>query len=710
MSETNEPGESSLSAALRLSEERLRLVQSVAGIGSIVWDLIENRVWRSPEYLALHGLPLDAPAEVGWSDVWLDRLHPDDRESVRAGMAESAARPGDFEREYRICRVDTGEERWLYNRGRTEADADGRPVRMIAAQTDITERKRAELRHAFLLRLSDVLGEAESARAATETAARLIAEKLRADGIGFMEMNPEGGEAWLLSGYGKTADRFVHRPLRIGREGPFRGASLADTAFGRTFVLRSLADDPRTAGDAEAIRKATRTEAAIHVPLMRAGRLRALLFVHSDRPRDWTTAEVELAEAAAARVSEAIERMRAEDAVLRANEALAEQVTVAVAARETALSQLHQAQKLETIGQLTGGIAHDFNNLLTPITGALDILAHRFGDDPRLARLIGGALQSAERARTLVQRLLGFARRQPLRPAAVNVAGLLDGMRDLITSSVGPQIALSLEAAEDLPRAMADLNQLELALLNLCVNARDAMREGGALTIAARAEDLDPANMAGLKPGRYVRLSVADTGIGMDAETCARAIEPFFSTKAKERGTGLGLSMVHGLAAQLGGGLAIASAPGEGTRIDLWLPVARTGTRAPEAAAAKSPVALRPLSLLLVDDEHLVRTATAEMLRDLGHHVDEASGAREALAQLQGGQRYDAVVTDYMMPDVDGVELARRIDAMAPGMPVLLVTGYMGLAEGAGDLPRLAKPFGRDAINACLARLVAVPA
>jgi len=375
---------------------------------------------------------------------------------------------------------------------------------------------------------------------------------------------------------------------------------------------------------------------------------------------------------------------------------LEKRVEERTAEREAALGQLHEAQKLETLGQLTGGVAHDFNNLLTPIIGALDLLQRKMeGADTRSERWIANALQSGERAKTLVQRLLGFARRQELQSGPVDVAALVSGMRDLISSSVGPEIELKVRCAGELPRALADPNQLELAILNLCVNARDAMPQGGLLTIAAETALLGPGSEPRLPPGLYVRLSVIDTGTGMDAETLARAVEPFFSTKETGRGTGLGLSMVHGLTAQLGGAFTLGSVEGEGTRADLYLPVtedipdaAKTGPR----GATLQP--LRPLSILVVDDEELVRRGTAEMLRDLGHQVVEAEGGAEALVTLAAQPDIELVVTDYKMPRMDGAELARRIRTGRPDMPILLISGYTGVADPIEGLPRLNKPFG----------------
>jgi len=386
---------------------------------------------------------------------------------------------------------------------------------------------------------------------------------------------------------------------------------------------------------------------------------------------------------------------------------LEQRVEERTAEHEIAVAQLHEAQKLETLGQLTGGVAHDFNNLLTPITGALDMLQRKYGDeDKRSARLIANALQAADRATILVQRLLGFARRQTLQTRAIDLSALLRGMKDLVTSAVGPTIEVHIRQESDLPAALADPNQLELAILNLCVNARDAMPDGGALTIVSEEVAMGPGSEPKLKPGLYVRLSVIDSGTGMDSDTLARAVEPFFSTKEVGRGTGLGLSMVHGLAAQLGGAFALSSALGEGTRADLYLPIAQDQAEGAILAGHRAlPAIARPMSILLIDDEEIVRMATAEMIRDLGHEVTEAAGGAEALGKLAAGLRVDAVITDYKMPRIDGAELSRRVNAIRPGVPVLIITGYTGTTEDILKLPRLAKPFTQADLAAAIASL-----
>ncbi|KQM69982.1 PAS domain-containing hybrid sensor histidine kinase/response regulator [Sphingomonas sp. Leaf20] len=362
--------------------------------------------------------------------------------------------------------------------------------------------------------------------------------------------------------------------------------------------------------------------------------------------------------------------------------------------RRDADMQLAQAQKMDAIGQLTGGVAHDFNNLLTPIVGSLDLIRRRHKDDEKTQRMIGGALQAAERAATLTQRLLSFARRQALQPRAVDIGKLIDGIVDLIRRSLGPSIAVVLDIPAHLSSARVDPNQLELALLNLAINARDAMPGGGRLTLGVSEASIDGRNALGLKGGGYVRLVVADTGSGMDQATLARATEPFFSTKGVGKGTGLGLSMVHGLAAQSGGTLKLESVPGTGTTIELWLPAsAETGVE-PDKPVAEPVVAERAATVLLVDDEELVRSATAEMLRDIGYSVIELASASQALSAIRSGIDADILVSDYVMPGMTGGQLINELRATGVRIPTLLVTGYAATGEDVpGDVTRLAKPF-----------------
>ncbi|KAA0684527.1 ATP-binding protein [Azospirillum brasilense] len=372
--------------------------------------------------------------------------------------------------------------------------------------------------------------------------------------------------------------------------------------------------------------------------------------------------------------------------------------------RERAEEQLRQTQKLETLGQLTGGVAHDFNNLLMAVLGNLELLRKRLPADAATERLFAGAMQGAQRGATLTQRLLAFARRQDLQPQSVDLTGLLTGIRTLVERSIGPRVVVRIDAPAVLPPALVDPNQLELAILNLAVNARDAMPDGGTLSVSL---DEVPADEAlGLAPGTYLRLSVRDTGTGMDADTLARAVEPFFTTKGVGKGTGLGLSMVHGLAVQSGGALRLSSVPGQGTLAELWLPQAAAVRAAEpvEVSAVDAPSA----TILVVDDDALIAMSTVDMLTDLGHTVLEAHSGSQALDLLREDQMIDLLLTDYAMPGMTGVELIEAARALRPDLPVLLATGYAELSEGtATGLPRLAKPYTQHQLAAVIAKLLA---
>ena len=380
----------------------------------------------------------------------------------------------------------------------------------------------------------------------------------------------------------------------------------------------------------------------------------------------------------------------------RAEEALAD-----------ARAKLLQSQKMEAVGQLTGGIAHDFNNLLTAVLGSLELLRKRLPDDPKLRRLLDNAVQGAQRGASLTQRMLAFARRQDLKVEAVDVSDLVRGMSDLLQRSIGSRIRIETRFPLGLAAAQGDPNQLELALLNLVLNARDAMPEGGTIVLSARQETIGPDNPDRLAPGDHVCISVADTGEGMDEATLARAAEPFFTTKGVGRGTGLGLSMVHGVAEQSGGRLLLRSRPGEGTTAEIWLRPADLAAVVDQALPEETgaPVRARPLTILVVDDDALVLMNTAAMLDDLGHEVLEASSGQQALRVLRRGKPVDLVLTDQVMPGMTGLDLLAEIAAEWPGVPVVLASGYAELPAGTDpDLPRLAKPFQQEALARAVAQ------
>ena len=392
----------------------------------------------------------------------------------------------------------------------------------------------------------------------------------------------------------------------------------------------------------------------------------------------------------------------------QANAELEQRVEQRTREREAAFAQVHEMQKLESLGQLTGGVAHDFNNLLMVILGNLQLLRKRLPDDPRLLRLVDGAMQGADRGATLTKRMLAFARRQELRPETVDVPRLVDGMEEMLRRTLGPGIQIVTAYRTDLPAIRVDPSQLELALLNLVLNARDAMPYGGRLVIGGRCLAAGAGAPPELAEGHYVCLTVSDTGAGMDAATLKRAAEPFFTTKGAGKGTGLGLSMVHGLAAQSGGAMRITSQPGDGTSVELWLPLSE--------AAAIAEVLPQPASfgatgrtyrVLVVDDDPLVVASTAAMLEDVGHVVSEALSGVHALDLLRLGTTVDVVLTDHAMPGMTGSELARQIRQHWPELPIILATGYAELPNGEDPgVPRLSKPYLQEELEAQIAKVV----
>ena len=622
---------------LREAEQRLRLATEGAGIGTWDWDLRAGVGTWSPRAQRILGV--DRGDRVSLEER-MNAVYPPDRAAVIAALGESMAGSGEFAMEYRVQRPD-GAVRWVASRGIMERDEQGHFIRALGTLRDVTTRRDAQERLEQLNR----------------TLESQVAERTR-----------ERDAMWRLS---RDLLLVLDTRLRIVAINPIVTELTGYTpeqAIGQPFA-RFLHPEDRPA-QATTIRRGRReriidTDARI---VTRDGKVRQ--FVWNAAP------EAGLAYVSGRDVTD--ERAR-QDELFAAQEAL------------------RQAQKLEAIGQLTGGVAHDFNNLLSPIIGGLDILRRRGVGEEREHRLIDGALQSAERAKVLVQRLLAFARRQPLQVRAVALAPLLEELRGLLASTLGPQIDLSILVAPGLDPVMVDANQLEMAILNLAVNARDAMPEGGRLRVSAE-------HVVAASGAAFIELAVSDDGLGMDEETRTRATEPFFSSKGVGKGTGLGLSMVEGLTAQLGGSLHIDSRPGGGTTVTLCLPVARRAS-IPATPAAALPEAPHRGCILVVDDEPLVRLGTAELLRDEGYDVEEADSAETALA-LVPFDRFDCVVTDYLMPGLNGVELAARLHTERPALPILLLSGYADL-EAFSALPYLSKPCFGDDLARAVARLIA---
>jgi PAS domain S-box-containing protein len=779
-------------AALRASEERLRIAQAAGGVGTFEYVPEGERMLVSPEFCRLWGVDVVEEAPLGY---FMSLIHPNDRGRVDSTHDERAENVSD-PIEYRIVRPDTGETRWLARRGEPMVDPATGRLRWYGVVYDISDRKAAE--EALREReeqLSAFIDQATAGFAQVDLSGRFTLvndrfcaiagrsreellslrmqdithpddlpanivkfERAVTDGTAFAHekryVRPDGSIVWVNNSvsvirrpsgepYGilaVTIDVTERRTVEAAvSENEARLRALTDNLPGgmvyqvstgrdgseRRFLFVSQSCERLTGYPAEAILADAMVAYGMidpeHAALLAEAEEAALAenrafdvqcrFHRSDGVARW--ARIISAPRAAPDgttvwdgiMIDVTDQKRAEEMLRDLNETLEQRV--AERAEELALAQeaLRQAQKMEAMGQLTGGVAHDFNNLLTPIIGSLDLLHRKALGGEREQRLVEGALQSAERAKILVQRLLAFARRQPLQPGPVDLPELVGGMVELVASTSGPQIRIETRMEPSLPFARADANQLEMAILNLAVNARDAMPGGGVLTVGATAETVAADQVAGLVPGGYVRLTVADTGVGMDAATLVRAVEPFFSTKGVGRGTGLGLSMVHGLAAQLGGALTLESREGEGTVAALWLPVSDSVPRSAEARREpEAAPAAKAGTVLLVDDEALVRASTADMLSEMGYEVIEAHSGADALALIDM-KTPDLVITDHLMPGLSGTDLALILAAERPGLPVLIVSGYAELDGLPADLPRLTKPFRQADLADCIGTL-----
>jgi PAS domain S-box-containing protein len=654
--------------ALREREAELARVQQIGRIGGLEVDLTTGfRNRRSPEYLLIHGLPLDAANES--HEDWVRRIHPEDREATEKKFRDAVAGTvRDYTVRYRIIRPSDGETRWISVKSTIERDAQGRAIRLVGAHTDVTEQVLAEqaLRQSEerYRKLADQLSELNA------TLAQRVEEKTR-----------ERDRIWNVSqdllvvadrdGVWRTVNPACSRTL---------GWSEAELLNRTSEWLQHPDDGGMTRAQ---VNKLGSSEATVKFESR---------FRHKDgsyRWLSWTGVPDQ-------------DHIYAVARDVTAEKAAAERLKVTEEA-------LLQSQKMEAVGQLTGGIAHDFNNLLTGIVGSLDLLQTRLsqGRTDNVARYINAAMTSANRAAALTHRLLAFARRQPLIPKSVDANQLVVSLEDLLRRTIGEAIDLAIAAADDLWFTLCDPNQLESALLNLAINARDAMPDGGKLTIAtsnARIEGVI-ADSPALSPGDYICISVTDTGTGMSVEVAARAFDPFFTTKPIGQGTGLGLSMIYGFARQSDGHVTIDSKLGRGTSVRLYLPRHHGEIAAQFASAAMAAEhAATGETVLVVEDEPVVRAVIVEMLGEQGYQTLEAVDGPSGLRILRANARIDLLVTDVGLPGMNGRQLADQARETRPDLKVLFITGYaesVAISDGflQPGMEMITKPFDLDNLS-----------
>ncbi|WP_156114967.1 response regulator [Pseudomonas sp. ML96] len=637
---------------------------------------------------------LGKPFKEVWSEVW---------EDIRPIAENALAGQATFIEDFPLLIERGNSPEWAYFTFCYSPirDADGQVIGILDTVAETTSTVLTNQRLEFLDELARSVVNVTNPDAIMATITRMLGEHMKLSSCAYADMDPDQDGFTIR---GDWAAQGVPHLLGHYHLADFGQLAVERLSAGQAFVidnnLKQLPDHESAAFQALGI------TATICIPLVKEGRLTALMAVHDKVPRAWSAYEQSLIRDVSQRCWAHIERVRAEVKLRELNESLEERVALMVAQREGEVAEHHETRKMETIGQLTGGIAHDFNNLLTPIMITLDLIRRRLEDD-RSIGLVDAALQAADKARVLVGRLLTFARRQTLQPSAVMLEALVADMRDLISRSLGPTIEVVVNVPSHLPAVLVDPHQLELAVLNLAVNARDAMADGGRLEINAVMDRVAAGAVRGMAAGNYVCLRVLDNGCGMNAETLQRCTEPFFSTKGVGKGTGLGLSMVQGLAAQSGGGLGISSAEGEGTRVNIWLPITEDPAANKDAELDEAPLAPRAALVLLVDDEELVRRTTALQLQDLGYQVQESASAAAALQMIEAGLRPDVLVTDHIMPDKSGTQLARELRQRLPNLPVLVLTGYSNLSpEQMHGFDVLAKPFRRSEIAERLSSLV----
>jgi signal transduction histidine kinase/CheY-like chemotaxis protein len=683
-------------------------------IGRWHWDVRADRITADASFAAMYGVAPEVAVTGAPIATFFGGIHRDDLPRVQASITRALDGTEPFEEEYRV--VDAGGQvRWLVAQGRVERDEAGVAIAFPGVSYDIDARKRHELRLAATVEINDRLRAGGDAGELALAAAQVLGRVLDVSRAGYGTVDPRAETITTERAY--CADGILPLPALLH----FRdyGSYIEDLKAGVTVAIPDVRHDPRTRDTADGLRELS-AMSFINMPVTEQGGFVALLYLNNAVPRAWSEEEIAFVRDVAERVRDAVERRRVEHELAALNARLEEEVDARTAELMRAEEQLRQAHKMEAVGQLTGGLAHDFNNLLTGISGALEMMQLRVGQGRvnELDRYVAAAQGATRRAAALTHRLLAFSRRQTLDPKPTDVNRLIAGMEELIRRTVGPAITLEVVGAAGLWPALVDPNQLENALLNLCINARDAMPDGGRITIETANKWIDErtGRERDLTPGQYLSLCVTDTGSGMTPEVQARAFDPFFTTKPLGEGTGLGLSMIYGFARQSGGQVRIYSEVGDGTTLCIYLP-RFYGAEAPEGLTAVSDLAAAPpegrRTVLVVDDEPTIRMLVTEVLVEQGYTVLEAGDGASALRLLGSGVAPDLLVTDVGLPgQMNGRQLADAAIARLPDLKVLFITGYaenavIGNGQLAPHMALVTKPFAMDTLAAKVSLLLA---
>ena len=692
------------------SEARLRFATQAGHLG--IWELDLRTGELMTSAICRETFGRDPNVSLSYADLTA-AVHPQNRPEMEAAIGQSVTTGSDFRLELRVVRPNDGIG-WVEARAQVMRADDGTPLRLAGTALDITERKKTEASSRALLQLDDNFRTLETPAELAGAAAGILGRTLEVSRVGYCTVDP--ARQTLL------VEQDWHVPGLAPLSGEFRLAEFAlvtDAAMrNERVVVTDVRHDPRTAARAAAL-AALGTQAFITVPVTEQAGLVALLYITSDTPREWSSDKFGFIREVALRTRMVVERRRAEQDLRRLATSLEGQVASRTEALMATEAALRQSQKMEAVGQLTGGLAHDFNNLLTGITGSLELLKTRAaqGRLTDVDRYVTAAQGAANRAAALTHRLLAFSRRQTLEPKPTEVNGLVTGLEELIRRTMGPSVSVKVAGARGLWRTMVDQSQLENALLNLCINARDAMPAGGQLTISTSNHRLDAQQAARreLLPGEYVALSVSDTGTGMTPDVIAKAFDPFFTTKPIGQGTGLGLSMIYGFARQSGGQVRITSEVGVGSTLCLYLPRHVGAVDAVETTAEprRPPQTGRGETVLVVDDEMTVRMLVTDIMNDLGYNTIEAADGRSGLEVLRSDHHIDLLVTDVGLPGgMNGWQVAEAGRALRPDLKVLFITGYAEntkLGQGALELGMhiLTKPFAVETLASRIRELIA---